>query len=75
MGAGIGLIDIPHTTCADDLVLLSNSDWEMNLMLKLKCSVEDTGMTSTHQKAAASGLTQKAPTQVLTLYLKALASH
>ncbi|KAH3725281.1 hypothetical protein DPMN_051115 [Dreissena polymorpha] len=33
-GASIGLIDIPHTTCADDLALLSHSDWQMNLMLK-----------------------------------------
>ena len=64
MGASIGLINIPHTICADDLALLPYSDWEMNIML------EDTGMTSTHQKAAASGLTK-----VLTLYLKALASH
>ncbi|KAH3869548.1 hypothetical protein DPMN_032717 [Dreissena polymorpha] len=33
-GASIGLINIPHTTCADDLALMSNSNWEMNLMLK-----------------------------------------
>ena len=33
-GAKIGNIKIPHTTCADDLALLSNFSWEMKTMLK-----------------------------------------
>lgn len=41
-GARIGCIAIPHTTCADDLALLSHSDWETRLMLK---TVEDFSRT------------------------------
>ncbi len=37
-GARIGGIRIPHTTCADDIALMSHSDWEVKLMLKV---VED----------------------------------
>lgn len=32
-GAKIGNINIPHTTCADDIALLSHHEWEMKLML------------------------------------------
>ena len=33
-GAKIGNISIPHATCADDLALLSHSDWEITKMLE-----------------------------------------